>query len=175
MMTGRSRSARRHCQSGQAMVEFMLVVVFLFMLLASIIQLILLMNAYSTLTNAAKEGVRYAIVHGTGNDSTFGGNGCSGPGTADVQCSSDTDGNTYVRPWVLNFASLTFQSIPASEVTVDYNPNSVNGNTGYGGAAGCSKAGCMVQVRISHQYSPFFGLPWPTVTLNAIANGIIVN
>ena len=60
-------------EGGQAMVEFALVAVFLFLLIVSIIQMILLMYAHTTLANAAKEGVRYAIVHGTGNTV------CSGP------------------------------------------------------------------------------------------------
>ena len=57
------------------MVEFALVIVFVFIVFISMLQMILLMYAYNTLADAAKEGIRYAIVHGTGNTN------CSGPGT----------------------------------------------------------------------------------------------
>src|SRR5690349_14387137 len=60
--------------SGQAMVEFALTIVLVFIVFVSALQMILLMSAYNTLADAAKEGMRYAIVHGTGNTN------CSGPG-----------------------------------------------------------------------------------------------
>ena len=62
----KSRGTTGECQSGQAMVEFALVIVFVFLVFLSILQMILLMYAYNTFADAAKEGVRYAIVHGTG-------------------------------------------------------------------------------------------------------------
>ena len=146
------------------MVEFALVTVFLFVLFVSILQMILLMYAYTTLANAAKEGVRYAIVHGTGNTT------CSGPGTTGppvVTC-PDLTGSLYVIPAVTNFAALSFQNIQASDVTVDYNPNSANGSA-------CNVPGCLVRVTVSHTYQPLFGLGWPSITLNAAADGRIMN
>ena len=53
------------------MVEFLLVMLFIFILFVSMIQMIMFMHAYSTLADAAKEGVRYAIVHGSAADSTI--------------------------------------------------------------------------------------------------------
>ena len=73
------------------MVEYALVAVFLLVLFVSAIQLIFLMYAYSTLADAAKEGIRYAIVHGTGNTN------CSGPGTTGpppVTCPDNTNFKT---------------------------------------------------------------------------------
>src|SRR5215831_1967541 len=90
-------------ESGQSMVEFTLVAVFIFLLFMSIVQMVLLMYAHSTLANAAKEGVRYAIVHGTGNTN------CSGPGNPTsnpiITC-GDPTGSTNVKPVVTNFAGL---------------------------------------------------------------------
>ena len=137
----------------------MLVAVFLVLLFVSILQMILLMYAYSTLADSAKEGIRYAIVHGTGNTN------CSGPGTASVSC--DTAG-AKVKTAVKNFAGLSFQNISDADVTVDYNPNSANGTA-------CNVPGCLVRVTVSHTYQPFFGLSWPTFTLNAAADGRIMN
>jgi Flp pilus assembly protein TadG len=146
------------------MVEFMLVVVFLFVLFVSILQMILLMYAYTTLADAAKEGIRYAIVHGTGNTN------CSGPGTTGppaVSCSDTTGANVKAR--VIDFAGLSFQNVQTSDVTVDYNPNSANGSNP------CNVPGCLVRVAVSHKYQPFFGLSWPTIRLNAAADGRIMN
>jgi hypothetical protein len=146
------------------MVEFALVTVFLFVLFVSILQMILLMYAYTTLANSAKEGIRYAIVHGTGNTK------CSGPGTTGppaVTC-PDANGSIYVIPAVTNFAALSFQNIASSDVTVDYNPNGANGSL-------CNVPGCLVRVSVSHTYTPLFGLSWPSFTLNAAADGRIMN
>lgn len=170
-----NRAGLKGGQKGQAMVEFALVIFFLFMLIACTIQMILLMYAYNTLADAAKEGVRYAIVHGTGNST------CSGPGnpavTPAITCPSDPTGSVYVIPTVTNFAGLSFQNITSTEITVSYNPRDQNGTCANGSCsgAGCSAPGCMVRVSIQHTYAPFFGLGWPTFPLNAAAEGRIMN
>jgi Flp pilus assembly protein TadG len=155
-------------EAGQAMVEFALVIFFVFILFVSAVQMILLMHAYNTLADAAKEGVRYAIVRGSGNSL------CSGPGNPNanpvVTCTDAAGAN--VQTTVVNFASLAFQNVTTSEVTVDYNPNSAN--TSAFGAA-CSAPGCLVRVTVAHTYSPFFGLGWPNFTLYAAADGRIMN
>lgn len=158
---------RRSNESGQAMVEFALVIGFVFLLFVSIIQMILMMHAYNTLADSAKEGVRYAIVHGTGNSN------CSGPSTNTTTCTTVADPSPYqnVKNAVLNFgnnssanilASVAFQNIAASEVTVTY-PD------------GCSNPGCAVRVTVAHSFRPLFGVSWPQVTLNSAAQGKIMN
>jgi len=146
------------------MVEFALVIVFVFVLFVSILQTILLMHVYNTLADAAKEGVRYAIVHGTGNSL------CSGPGlpsaTPPIVCTDTTGAN--VKTAVTNFAAVSFQNVGASDVTVDYNPNSANGTA-------CNVSGCLVRVTVSHIYAPLFGLNWAGLTLHAAADGRIMN
>lgn len=159
----RQLPARRHASDGQSIVEFMLVVTFLFIVFISIIQTVLLMYAYTTLANSAKEGVRYAIVHGTGNTN------CSGPGTTGppaVTCSDTTGAN--VQNAVVNFAGLSFQNVQTSNVTVDYNPNGANGSA-------CNVPGCLVRVTVAHPYQPLFGFRWPSFTLYAAADGRIMN
>jgi TadE-like protein len=172
------RKAHHRRQAGQAMVEFMLVVIFLFLLFVSILQMILFMYAYTTLADAAKEGVRYAIVHGTGNSI------CSGPGnpiSSPVITCTDPNGTNVVTA-VTNFAGLSFQSISATNngctsnangVNVCYDPNNANSGSTFGAA--CSAPGCLVRVTVSHVYTPFFGLPWPNFTLYAAADGRIMN
>jgi Flp pilus assembly protein TadG len=145
---------------GQAAVEFALVLLFLFVLFVSMLELILMVHAYNTLADSAKEGVRYAIVHGTGNSS------CSGPGTATISCS----GSPYplVQAAVTNYAGLSLHSTSSMTINVDYNPNSAN-------VSACNAPGCMVKVTVQYPYQPFFGLGWPTVTIYAAASGRIMN
>ena len=154
----------RRSEAGQGMVEFALVITFVFLLFVGIVQMILLMYAYTTLADAAKEGVRYAIVHGTQNTS------CSGPSTSGICTTSDTSGRN-VKNAVLNFgansstnalAGISFQNITSSEITVTW-PDS------------CSNPGCTVRVTVSHSYTPLFGFAWPSITLNAAAQGSIMN
>lgn len=177
------RKARQR-EAGQAMVEYALVSVFLFVLFVSILQVILLMYAYSTLADAAKEGIRFAVVHGTG----AGASDCSGPGTPKsvspaVNCKNDSTGSNVVTH-VTNFGGLSFQTVGSSEVTVCYDPKSdgscptdgsgANGNNPSFGAA-CSMPGCFVRVTVSHTYTPLFNLKWASFTMNAAADGIIAN
>ncbi len=172
----------REPESGQAMVEFMLVISVVFILFVSMLQTMILMHSYNTLADAAKEGVRYAIVHGTGLSQAY----CSGPGNPSVTpaltCTDST--GTKVKTAVTNFAGLSLQSVPASDVTVCYDPNSTsspptctNGantnNPAFG--ARCSAAGCLVRVTVSHNYTPVFGLGWPKINLSAAADGRIMN
>ena len=158
-------------QSGQSLVEFSLVIGFVMLVFVSMIQMILLMYAYSTLANAAKEGARYAVVHGTGNSPS----GCSGPGKSSPPAQTcSPGGTTSVVTAVLNFGALSFQNINSSNVTVDYDPNSANSNNpNFGGA--CSAPGCLVRVTVTHVYTPLFGLGWPNFTLYAAADGRIMN
>ena len=169
-------------ESGQAMVEFMLTVTVIFLLFVGMMQVMLLLYSYNTLADAAKEGVRYAIVHGTGLSSAY----CSGPGNPSVSpaltCTDSTGVN--VQTAVQNFAGLSLQSVALSDVTVCYDPNSTNtpptcsngantNNPAFG--APCSAAGCLVRVTVSHSYTPVFGLGWPKVNLSAAADGRVMN
>ena len=155
---------------GQALVEFALVIVFVFFLFVSSLQMILLMHAYNTYADAAKEGIRYAIVHGTGNTN------CSGPGNPisnPVVTCPDTSPYVNVQQTVVNFAALSFQNVTTSDVTVDYDPNGANTGSSFGAA--CSAPACIVTVTVAHQYTPFFGLRWPNMTLRAVASGRVMN
>jgi Flp pilus assembly protein TadG len=169
-------------QSGQALVEFALVTFFIFLLFVSMVQMIMLMYAYNTLADSAKEGVRYAIVHGTQNGN------CSGPGdptqTPAKTCTDALGAN--VQAAVINFAAVSIQNVSTSEVTVSWNPQDQNGVCANGTCTkgsgspppanpGCSAPGCIVRVSIGHPYTPLFGLPWPNFTLYASAEGTIMN
>jgi hypothetical protein len=184
-MKARTRSKKPPdlSQSGQAMVEFMLVTVFIFLLFVSIMQVVLFMHAYNTLADAAKAGVRYAIVHGTENTI------CSGPGNPNVSPAitcTDPNAANVVNAVTQPFGMISFQNISSTnngctptsgnnvnEVDVCYDPNSANTNSAF--AHPCSAPGCLVRVIVRHTYRPFFGLGWPSFNLYAAADGRIMN
>jgi hypothetical protein len=118
-----------------------------------ILELILLVYTYNVLADSAKEGVRYAIVHGVGSAN------CSGPGNSNVSC-PDTSG-ANVQAAVEQYAQYSFHSTAAMTIAVTYPDSS-------------SAVPSRVQVQISYPYQPFFGLGWPTVQVNAAAAGRIV-
>jgi len=152
------------------MVEFALVITFVFLVFASALQMIILMSAYNTVADAAKEGVRYAIVHGSGNTN------CSGPGNPianPVVTCPDLSPYVNVQQAVVNFAAVSFQNVTTNDVTVDYDPNTANTSSTFG--APCSAPGCIVKVTVAHTYTPFFGLNWPNITLRAAASGRVMN
>lgn len=73
-------SSKRHRSRGQALVEFALVAPFFFLLLFSIIEFGRAVYYIQILNNAAREGARYAIVHGEKAIIT----GPSGPSPSDT-------------------------------------------------------------------------------------------
>jgi len=142
-------------ERGQATVEFALTIVLVMIFILGALELIMLMYTYNVLADAAKDGVRYAIVHGT---NTGAGN-CSGPGGNGVTCTDSTA--TNVANQVSIYAALSLHSTSAMTITPSY-PD------------GVSVPPSRVRVDVSYVYQPFFGLGWPSVTVNAAAEGRIV-
>lgn len=83
-------SRRRRSDQGQGLVEFALVIPMMLLFVFGLVDLGRGIYTYSVLSNVAREGARYAIVHGSLATET--GNTQSGPGT------SDPSGGTYVVP-----------------------------------------------------------------------------
>ena len=144
----------RRGERGQTLVEFALSIILVMILIIGSIEMIVLIYTYTVLADAAKEGVRYGIVHGTG----LGAGSCSGPGGGGVACTDSTGAN--VTTAVRNFAALSFHDKNAMTVTPTYPDAS-------------SVAPSRVRVTVSYVYQPLFGLGWPTVTVNAAAEGRI--
>jgi hypothetical protein len=142
-------------EMGQGTVEFALTIVFVMLLLIAVTELIVMVYTYNVLADAAKEGVRYAIVHGTGK----GAGNCSGPGGSGVTCTDSTGAN--VQAAVTNYAGYSFHAIGSTSVTVTYPDSS-------------SVAPSRVQVTVSYVYQPIVALGWSAPTINAAAEGRIV-
>ena len=110
-----SRGNFRHFgtrQQGQAALECALVVVFLVVLLVSMLEMTMFIYTYAALTNAAKEGVRYAVVHGASAASP------SGPGSS-----------TNVVNTVEAYAVASLHSLSSSNISVDYTGGNTPGST----------------------------------------------
>jgi Flp pilus assembly protein TadG len=138
---------------GQAQMEFVLSILFVMLFTFGMLEMVLLVYTYNVLADSAKEGVRYAIVHGTDNAT------CSGPGGGGVSCTDSSGANVTAR--VQQYAQYSFHSTSSMTIAVSYPDSS-------------SAPPSRVQVHISYPYQPFFGLGWPTVTVNAAAAGRIM-
>ncbi|MGH9359900.1 MAG: TadE family protein [Terriglobia bacterium] len=148
-------SKRRSANAdGQALVEFVLSILFVVLLIFGILEFLMFIYTYNVLADSAKEGVRYAIVHGTGNLN------CSGPGGGGVTCSDS--GNANVAAAVKNYAQYSFHNPADMTITVNYPDSS-------------SAAPARVRVVVTYPYEPFFGLGWPKVTVRAAAEARIMD
>ncbi len=154
-------------QSGQAQVEFALMVIFLMLLIAAFIELVMFLYTYNVLADSAKEGVRYAIVHGNLNGTP------SGPACpcADIDGPPAPGGTTpgYGSGYgvVRTYAQLTGHYISGTAMTVSVTyPDTTN--------PPANQTPNRVRVVVNYPYQPFFGLGWPTVTVNAAAEGRIM-
>jgi Flp pilus assembly protein TadG len=170
LMCHRRSAASQRCRRsmrGQAQVEFALVIVLLIITLVSILELILLMHTYNTVADAAKEGLRYAIVHGSGNSTP-----CSKNSTTDIDGPAAPAGTVpgYGSGYgvVQTYAQYSLHNMAGMTVTVNY-PDYVS----------AAKLGnnppSRVQVIVTYPLHPVFGFGWPTVTVNAAAEGRIMN
>lgn len=149
-LSGKTRRAKQG-EAGQATVEFALIIIFLVIFLVSFLELVTLLYTYSVLADSAKEGVRYGIVHGTLSST------CNGPGATGITCDTSAAG---VSAAVNAYASYSLHSTAAMTVTPSYPDAS-------------STPSSRVRVVVSYPYQPFFGLGWPSVTVNAAAEGRI--
>lgn len=135
------------------MVEFMLSLVIVMFMIFAMFETMTLLYSYNVIANAAKEGVRYAVVSGS-NSATP-----AGPTTGG---SSDCSTNVApVRNYVTNYAGLTFHDMSGLTVNVCY----LDGN---------NAAPSRVQVTVQYAYKPYFNVPL-TPTVYSAAEGRIVN
>jgi Flp pilus assembly protein TadG len=145
----------RKDEHGQAIVEFTMVIGFLVILVISILEMSLFLYNYAVLTDAAKEGVRYAIVHGSSTGTAMSGTAETPPWSP---CSTAATGG--VLSAVQAYAAASVHSTSGMNVDLCY----PDGNNNPGSA---------VQVNVSYLYSPLFLTNWATVTISATSVGRI--
>lgn len=166
---GDSLADQRHRERGQTLIEFAFVLVFWVVMIIAILEMFLFLHTYNVLADAAKEGVRYAIVHGANNPQ-----GLAPPCTAGT-CpdllgpaapAGTVPGYNSTYGVVKTFAQMSLHDVSGMTITATY-PD--------GTAATSNKTPNRVQIVVSYPYQPFFGLGWPTITVNAAAEGRIMN
>src|SRR5437868_15288595 len=123
----------------------MLLMVFVFFCF----EMFMLLYSYNIIADAAKEGVRAAVVSGS--------NSASPAGPASGSTSDCTTSVSAVKSVVTNYAALTFHDISAMTVNVCY----LDGN---------NVAPSRVQVTVQYVYQPYFNLPLAP-TIYAAAEG----
>lgn len=150
-MTGKHKPVFGCDERGSMLIEFALSVWTLFLLTFLIFEFCMTVYTYSVLGNAAREGVRYAIVHGS--DSAA----CSGPG---LGCSDATGSN--VSAVVRSYATLSFHDISGMTVTPSW-PD------------GSSKPSSRIIVSITYPYVSYLTLPgFQAPNMQVTAEGRIV-
>ncbi len=144
-MTGRKRR-------GQSLVEFSVVTLLTVLMLLFVVEMGRMVLLYTTIANAARAGVRYAIVHGSsrGNTSTPV-NNASGPGNNPAQVVAAVD----------NYASSGPLATSLLVVSVTY-PNASNA------------PGQPVKIAVVYPYNPLTSYFPRTVLLGSSSQGIIV-
>jgi Flp pilus assembly protein TadG len=138
---------KRNKTKGMALVEFALVAFVLFIVIFGIVEMERLLLVYTTLANAARGGVRYAIVHGS--DRT--GSGVNGPSSAGSTSNIQNTVKALAGAGALNTASLV--------VTVNY-------------LDGTNTPGSRVSVQAGYPYDPFTAVPLG-VNLSSVSEGVI--
>lgn len=138
-------------EGGQASLEIVVSLMVILSLVFGLFEICMLTYTCSVLNNAAAEGVRYAIVHGTSSSI------CSGP---DSSC---TDQSPYanVEAVVSSSASVSLHNLTAMTVTVTY-PNST------------AAVGNPVRVAVVYTYIPYFNLPGLQDTVSFSSQGQIL-
>jgi Flp pilus assembly protein TadG len=138
-------------QRGAILLEFALAIWTLFLVTFLIFEFCMMIYTYSVLSNAAREGIRYAIVHGTDNAL------CSGPGSG---CGDPA--GTNVTASVRSYATLTFHDISGMTVTPSW-PD------------GTATPSSRVVVTISYPYIAYLTLPgFDPPTMQVTAEGRVV-
>jgi Flp pilus assembly protein TadG len=138
-------------ETGNMLLEFSLSVWMLVLMTFLIFEFCMTVYTYSVLGNAAREGIRYAVVHGT--DSGV----CSGPSSG---CGDSSGSN--VTAVVNGYAAVSFHNTSGMTVTPSW-PD------------GTSTPSSRVVITITYPYIPYLDLPgFNAPTMQVTAEGRIV-
>jgi Flp pilus assembly protein TadG len=140
----------RKSDRGETIIEFTLATVMLVILLLSVVEMGRMVLVYNTVANAARAGVRYAVVHG-GDRTGSGANGPSGSGST-----------TQVQTVVKDFAGAANLTPANLSITVSY-PD------------GGNDAGSRVSVAVQYAYDPLvsYFISMLSVNMSSTSEGVI--
>ncbi len=133
------------------MVETALSLVLAFTMAFLVFEASMLAYSYNVISDAAREGVRYAIAHGSDSSN------CSGPSAG---C-SDT-GAANVKAVVKSYAGACLHDISGMTVTVTY-PDATK-----------SQPMSLVTVKVNYTFIPYFNFPALTNAFQVTSQGRIL-
>ena len=138
---------------GHALIEFSTCFLLFVILLFGVIEVGRMILLYTTVANAAKTGVRYAIVNGSDASSP------SGPGNDPTNVTTVV--KNFAGVYALNPANLT---VHATYYTY---------SSGTPTTPACNKPGCWVRVTASYPYDPLTSWVPFSFTLSSTSEGVI--
>jgi Flp pilus assembly protein TadG len=147
-VTGADRKRRR---SGQSLVEFSLTALMTSITMLFVLEVGRMLLVYTAIADAAREGVRYAIVHGSSRATGSGQNNASGPSSNPAQVVTVID----------NFAGTGPLTISRLVISVTY-PGSSNA------------PGQKVSVSVIYPYDPLVTYFPSTLRLGSASEGVIL-
>jgi Flp pilus assembly protein TadG len=150
-VTGVTETRRPESRAGQGLVEFSVVALLTIIMLLFIVEMGRMLVVYTTIADAAREGVRYAVVHGSTRTAGTTVNSASGPGNNPAQ----------VLTVVTNFAGGGLLTLSLLIISVTY-PN------------GSNAPGQPVNITVVYPYDPLTTYFSKTLRLGSAAQGIIV-
>ena len=149
------------------MVEFVLSILMILVLILGIMELVMMVYTYVVVADSAKEGVRFAIVHGCDNTECYGPGACTNViGGSAPACDASAVG---VVNRVKQYAQYSLHDISGMTINVTYGPA-----TGFTTSPNTSMPGSAVKVEVRYPYAPYFSFGWRP-TLHASATGSIAN
>ena len=138
-------------RGGQTLVEFTVVTLMMVVILLFVVEMGRALLVYTTVANAARAGVRYAIVHGSSRTAGSTVDSAAGPGSNPTQ----------VVTVVKNFASAGLLTTSLLVINVTY-PNASNA------------PGKSVNITVVYPYDPLTTYFSKTLRFGSASQGIIV-
>ena len=148
-------------ESGGTLVETALSMTLLLTLLFGIIEVGLILYSYHFISNAAREGTRYAIVRGSSWGTACGTYTSSG-------CTATT---TQIQQYVLN---LGFPGIDPAKLSVTPTSSLTTGGASCSPFTSCNAASNVVQVKVTYNFPfsvPF--VPSRTISMSSTSQMVI--
>jgi len=145
-----SKIGKFRSEEGSLVVETTLSLLLIIPMVFWLFEMCMLTYTYSVLADAARQGVRYAIVHGTDSDN------CSGPSSG---CADTAAAN--VKSVVRSAAAYSFHDLTQMTVQVTYPDHASNPPS-------------RVNVTINYTYVPYIKLPGIANSVQLSAQGRII-
>jgi len=139
---------------GSNVIETALAMLVVTPMLICLFEICMFCYTMATLQYASRQGVQYAMTHGTDAPN------CSGPGGSVVSACPDSTG-ANVQKKVIAVAGSSGHTLTSNMIQPVWKNNANN-------------PGDLVTVNVSYPYKPYTHVPFPAITINGTATGQIV-